>query len=383
MNTKKAHFLFLLSMLLVLSLACSSISEFSATATPVPTQTFTPTPPPTSTPTPAGLVAADGSTLVTKFGTLELSNELYEHPDGWVSFYPMKGWEIEANDFSVTMYEPSTNVSFYITATNTGYTLNEEAYTNFRNNMEEFYFYQDQYKELNRGSNEDISLYFVEKQYARVDASAQIYAVSIYQQFDEVIYTIEMVGNTAFANGNSDNPYRVMFDSFSRTIETNTQVAATLPLYQYSWEYVSPTTNASISAPWAWSFFIVEDDKSYIAAFESPDAVAGSRLINLDTLKITDATAKSLGKDLTLAFLSGFTGDTEVYIIEDGEVKDKAPGQYIYGWEAPNSNISGVLFYDINIANQLVMVIVYSQTDQLPVYGDLLTTIGDSYIPAP
>ena len=381
MNTKKHPFFFLLSVLLVLSLACSSIAEFSATATPIPTLTFTPTPPPTSTPTPAGPVASDGSTLVTKFGNLELANELYEHPGGWVSFYPMKGWEIEVNDFSVTMYEPSTNVGFYITATNTGYTLNEEAYANFRNNMEELYFFQDQYEEINSGGNEAINLYFVEKRYMRSDGSTKLYAVSIYQQFDEVIYTIEMVGNEEFATGDSDNPYRVMFDSFTRTIETDTSVAATLPLYQYFWNFTSPTTNASISSPWAWSFFVVDEDNTYIAAFESPDALAGARLINLPTVKLTDATAKNLGKDLTLAFLGGFTGDTDVKIIGDGEVKDKGPGQYIYAWEAPNSTISGVLVYDINIANQLVIVIVYSQTDLLPVYEDLLSLIGDSYVP--
>jgi len=381
MNTKKRPFLFLLSVLLVLSLACSSIAEFSATATPLPTSTFTPTSPPTSTPTPAGPVASDGSTLVTKFGNLELANELYEHPDGWLSFYPMKGWEIEESDIGISMFEPSTNVGFYITATNTGYTLNEEAYANFRNNMEEFYIFLDQYEEINSGGNEAINLHFIEKQYMRSDGSAKVYAVSIYQQFDGVIYTIEMIGSQEFATGDADNPYRVMFDSFTRTIETDSSIAATLPLYQYSWSYTSPTTNASISAPWAWSFFVIDEENAYIAAFESPDTLAGSRLINLPTVKLTDTTAKSLGKDLTLAFLEGFTGDTGIKIIGDGEVKDYGPGQYIYAWEAPNNAISGVLIYDINIANQLVITIVYSKTELMPIYEDLLALIGESYTP--
>lgn len=380
MNTNKRPFVLLLTALLALSLACSSIAEFSATATPLPTSTFTPAPP-TPTTTPAGPTASNGSTIVTKIGNLEFSNEIYKHPGGWVSFYPLKGWEIQANDFSVTMFEPSTNVGFYITATNTGYTLNEEAFANFRNNMEKFYIDRDQYQEINSGSNEAINLYFVEKSYMRSDGTAKIYAVSIYQQFGQVIYTIELVGDETYASNDLENPYLMMFNSFMQTIQTDSGIAATLPLYQYTWSYTSPNTNASINVPWAWNFFTVEDDKSYVSAFESPDAVAGSRLINLASVKITDATAKKIGRDLTLTYLEGFTADKDVKIIGDGEVKDYGPGQYIYAWEAPNTAFTGVLIYDINIANQLVMVIVYSQTDLLPIYQDLLVLIGDSYTP--
>lgn len=378
MNTKKRPFLFLLSVLLVLSLACSSVAELSATATPLPTSTFTPTPPPTSTPTPAGPVASDGSTLVTKFGDLELSNELYEHPNGWVSFYPMKGWEIEVNDFSVTMYEPSSNVNFYITATNTGYTLNEEAYANFRNNMEELYFFQDQYEEINSGGNEAINLYFVEKRYLGSDGSTKLYAVSIYQQFDEIIYTIEMVGNEEFATGDADNPYRVMFNSFTQTIETDNSVAATLPLYQYSWSYTSPTTNASISVPWAWSFFIDQSEGFQYANFYSPDFAAYAQFVQQDTVKLT----KELGLDFAISYLNivHSNGSNDVQINQFGELEELEEGLYFFDWESKDAGKAGLLKYDIRIPNKLIMVLTIVQDqDLLPLYANLLGEISGSY----
>lgn len=382
MNTRKNRHVLFLSALLVISLACSSLSELSATATPLPTSTFTPTPPPTLTPTPQGPVAADGSTIVTKFANLELASEPYNHPKGWVSFYPMKGWEIETTDFDVTMSEPSTDVTFYITATNTGITLDEEAYANFRNNLEAFYAFQDQYEEINSGSNEAINLYFIEKQYMSSDGSAKIYGVSIYQQFDQVIYAMEMFGSQEFVSGDSTNPYRVMFDSFLRTIETDSSVASSLPLYQYSWSYESPQTGAALTVPWAWSFDVIEESGSYMAVFNSPDGKAGARMFTGASVKATGEVAKKFGRDATLAFLTGLTGDDGVKIITgDGQAQDYAPGVYMFGWEAPAAGWTGVALYDTNHfnQNQMVITVVFSETASLNMYTELLGRIGDSY----
>ncbi len=112
MNIKKHPLFFLLSVLLVFSLACSSISEFSATATPVPSQTFTPMPPtitltatkkptftprptftpipPTATAAPVGVIASNNDydvdvIKVRKLGTVYLDqNYVWEANPGYL-----------------------------------------------------------------------------------------------------------------------------------------------------------------------------------------------------------------------------------------------------------------------------------------------------------
>lgn len=377
MNPKKYPFLFLLTALLVLSLACSSLAEFSATPTPLPTSTPLPTAIPTGTPTLAGPVASTGETLVTSMGGLEFANERYSHPNGFVSFYPMKGWEVYETDYSVTLTNPDTSVSYYINANNTGYPLDAEAYATFRYNAEEFYNVLDGYTEINSGANEAINLYFVEKTYQF--GETEFFATSIYQQIGSAIYTIEMFGETQFVSADQFNPYRVMFNSFTQTVEVNSEIASTFPLYQQTWEFTAQDVPVTITVPWTWTFSTYETETGKGAFFKSPDNLASANIITFTTVNLAGDAGKNLGLDLSLTYLKS-ANSSEINIISEGGVQEFQPGAYIFLWEAPANNQTGVVIYDTRVKNKLITVILYSTSDTFVMYKDILGKIGDSYI---
>ncbi|MBI3167062.1 MAG: hypothetical protein HYZ22_01180 [Chloroflexi bacterium] len=375
MNIKKYPFLFLLSTLLILSLACSSLADFSATATPLPTMTFTPPPP---TPTPAGPVSSTGGPIVASVGGLELSNERYSHPNGFVSFYPMKGWEIYETENSVVLTHPDTSVGFSINVNNTGYRLDAEAYANFRNNAEEFYKVFDGYTETNSGTNEAIQLYFVEKTYTFFDGS-EYYTNSIYQQIGSVIYTMELYGESQYVSADEFNPYRIMFDSFLQTVEVHSDIASEFPLYQQTWDYTALDAPATITVPWTWTFTTYSTDAGTSAFFESPDNTASAGILTFTTVNLVGDAGKNIGLDLALTYLeSAFSSNINI-TTEGGGVNDFQPGAYVFSWEAPSNQNSGVVIYDTRVKNKLIMVVLEADTGVFAMYSDVLGKIGDSY----
>lgn len=377
MNTRKRPFVFLLTVLLALSLACSSVAELSPTATPLPTSTFTPAPP-TNTPTPEGPVSTTGNPLVASVGDLKLFGIRYQHPNGLASFYPMEGWDIEETDYSVSMTHPETGVNYYISVTNTGYMLDETSFENFRLIMEEIYTLQANYTEISAGSNPDIQLYYVEKTYTGFDEETY-YAYSIYQQFDNVIYTIEVSGKEAFVQANPANPYRIMFDSFTQTIEIDSTIAAEYPMYQQSWVYTPDDNNVSLEVPWAWAYYPDSVDETFhYTYFYSPDYLAGVELIRQDTVKLT----KETGLDFALTYLnllhSGEANDVKINLY--GELQELETGKYMTDWQSETSGKIGNILYDIRIPNKLILVVTLVGDDELlPLYAKTLGTISDSY----
>lgn len=375
MNTKKRFFIIFIVVALFLSLACSSISGLVATSTPQPTSTFTPTPPPTLTPTPEGPRAANGDTIVASIGNLRLSNELYNHPNGFVSFYPMEGWDLTEDNYNVNMTDPNGNVVYSISAINTGYELDSAAFEQFRLNGEAFYIYQDQYEEINSGSNPAINLYFIEKTY--VIEGIKFYANTIYQQFGNAIYTMEVYGSENVINPDPTNFYWVMFNSFTQTINVYSDVVSTFPIYEWTWDYTALDVPVTISVPWHWSYDIGTEDG--ITYFTSPDNLAGVNVIRSNTVKLVGENGKKIGFDLSLTYLKSATGIDD---IATGEIENFKAGEgtYIYNWSSKTANFSGVTIFDTRVPNKLILVVLYAQTDMYDTYMTTLANIGDSYL---
>lgn len=372
MKTKKLSQSLFFTLLVILSLACSSLAELSPTATPVPTATFTPTLAPTNTPTPSGPLSATGDPLVVSVGDLALSDELYEHPSGFVSFYPLQGWDIEASDYLVSMVDPETNVGFYITITNTGYELDQDAYATFRSNMEEYYM-TDGYQEVSSNSDASIGVYVIEKVYNL--ENTQMYASSFYQQFDNIILTIEMIGTVDFAQSNS--PHIIMYNSFTQTVTVDLDKSSKLPLYQFTWTYQPQDINASLIVPFAWTYQVDETSSLSSAYFFAPDNNAATQFV---IVKNTPKYNQQLGFDAVMVWLnathSNNANDVELF----GEVSELEPGLYLFGWTSQASGKFGTMTYDIRIPNKLIMVVTAVDSDFLAIYSDVLGVTADSYI---
>ncbi|MCB0102336.1 MAG: hypothetical protein H6635_09950 [Anaerolineales bacterium] len=374
MRTRTTTTLILLSSLVILSLACSSVSGLVATPTPQPTSTFTPTPPPTQTPTPEGPRAANGETIVASIGNLKLSNELYTHPNGFVSFYPMEGWEITSDDYYVNMAEPNGNVVYTFTAINTGYELDSAAFEQFRINGELLYTYQEQYNEINSGSNPAINLYFIEKSY--ILEGIEFYVNTIYQQIGNVIYITEVYGDINVINPDPTNFYWVMFNSFTQTININSKIASGFPMYEWTWSYTADDVPASLNVPWHWSYDT--DTTQNIAYFAAPDNKAGVNMLSIPTVKLVGDIGKNFAFDLSLTYLENTTNASD-FVTSEVENFTAGEGTYIYSWSSETIDISGITLLDTRVANKLILIVIYSQNDVYDTYTDILIPMGDSY----
>jgi hypothetical protein len=381
MKVKHLPIFLFIATLTAVSLACSSVSNLIATATPtttatpLPTSTFTPTPPPTSTPTPEGPRSASGDPIAVRFGSLKLSNTLYTHPKGFVSFYPMEGWKIQESDFAVVMSDPDHNVTYSVTATNTGYELDDNAFEQFRKNTEEGYSLLPGYKELDKGENKDINLYYIEKTYQ--SNGQAMYAFSVYQKFGSAIYLVELVGPADLVRHEDTNAYWVMFNSFSQTIVVHSEIVAQFPIYQWTWDYTIKSVGASITVPWSWAFNVDQKDKINFIYFNSPDNLAGIDILDMQTVKLVGEAGKKIAVDYSLTYLKSATGNDDFEII--GPEKYKEDGMYLYSWSSKASGLIGVTILDTRTPNRLVVIIMYARTNVLKTYQDLFVQIGDSY----
>ncbi len=378
MNTKRSPILFLITMITIVSLACSSVSEFTATATPEPTPTSTPAPPPTPTPTPDVPLSTSGNPIVVEAGNLRLITERFEHPRGFVSFNVMDGWEVEYNDFSATMTDPNTGVMYMITVTNTGYELDADAYAGFRDANEEVYLFTEDFKEVDSGENPAIKLHYIEKTYTRSDG-VEMYAFSLYQQFDSVIFTTELIGGSEFVQADASNPYKIMFDSFGQTITVFSDTASEFELYEQRWTYQAGDVNASLTVPWSWTFFADQSEGFQYANFYSPDFAAYAQFVRQDTVKLT----KELGLDFAVSYLNivHSNGGSDVQINAFGDMKEVTDGLYNLTWESKSAGKAGLLTYDIRVPNKLIMVVTIVQDlDLVAVYAKPLDMISNSYI---
>lgn len=377
MNKLKSPFVFLVVIFFMVSLACSSVSEFTATATPEPTATSTPAPPPTPTSTPDVPLSTSGNPIVVGAGNLQLTTERFEHPRGFVSFNVMDGWQVEHNDFSATMTDPNTGVMYRITVTNTGYELDADANTIFRDANEEVYLYMDDYKEISSGENPAIKLHYIEKTYTLSDG-VEMYAFSLYQQFGSVIFTTELVGGSEFVQANPGNPYKIMFDSFGQTITVFSDTASEFEMYEQRWTYQASDVNASLTVPWSWTFFTEQSEGFQYANFYSPDFAAYAQVVRQNTVKLT----KELGLDFAVLYLNIIYSDgaSDVQINQFGETEEVEDGLYLFDWESKNAGRAGLLMYDIRVPNKLIMVVTGVQSlDLLPLYAGMLDEINNSY----
>ncbi len=377
MNIKRSPILFLIAIFITVSLACSSVSEFTATATPEPPPTSTPAPPPTLTPTPDVPLSTSGNPIVVEAGDLRLTTERFEHPRGFVSFNVMDGWQVDHDDVSASMTDLNTGVVYKITATNTGYELDADAYAIFRDANEEAFIYADEYKEIDSGETAAIKLHYTEKTYTRSDGM-KMFAFSMYQQFENVIITTELIGASEFVQADPANPYRIMFDSYGQTIQVSSSVASNFEMYEERWQYQAGDVNASLIVPWSWTFFTDQSEGFQYANFYSPDFAAYAQFVRQDTVKLT----KELGLDFAVSYLNivHSNGGADVQINQFGEMEELEEGLYFFDWESKNAGKAGLLKYDIRVPNKLIMVVTIVQDqDLLPLYASLLGEISGSY----
>lgn len=331
MNRKpKALFAFL-SLLIVINLACATLGT-PPTATPVPTNT----PKPTNTPAPT---ATPITLFVDGVAKDALEETVFEHKSGAIEFNAPKGWTIEEYDYDVYVQSPES-VFFYISVTNTGYELSANELNNYIQGAEDFYYgYREGYEEINRESNPSIKLEVIEKTYP-IDGGGTFFARSMYQQFGQAIFTIEMFGN--YDEILSNPSYDQVFAAFFQSLFVDSGVAATLPIYGPKWSYETNDQAYNIYFPqgWKYNFYDVTIGFTFQEELISPDENAVIQIFSIpdSTLK-TDL--KSV-EELSLLILNDVytNGANDVEVVDRGQ----EPNRVLYEWKSASNKFSGYAY---------------------------------------
>lgn len=331
MNQKpKALFAFL-SLLLIVNLACASLGT-PPTATPVPTNTPKPTNTPQPTPTIITL-SVDG------VAQDALDEKVFTHKTNAFEFNPPKGWTIDEFEYEVFVQSPES-VFFYVGVTNTGYELSTNEFAAYVQNAEDFYYgYREGYQEINRETNQSINLELIEKTYP-VDGGGTFFVRSIYQQFGQSIFTVEMSGD--YDEILSNPSYDQIFSAFFQALTVDSGVAATLPVYSTSWLYQTNDQAYSINIPqgWKYDYYDVTIGFNFQEQVVSPDENAVIQIFSKpDTTLKTDL--KSI-EELSLIILN----DVYTNNANDIEVVDRnqESGRVLYEWKSATNQFSGYAY---------------------------------------
>lgn len=348
MQSKFRPVLLAIVLLLIASLACSSLGT-PPTSTPVPTNT----PKPTNTPAPTATIP-----IVNVDGSVELDETVYNHPSGAFSFNSPKGWTIDDSGSYVVSIQSPEDVIFYVTVTNTGHALDRDSFDNYIAESEGLYYtYRDDYEQTNREVNEDINLVLIEKTYTKEGKTYS--ASSVYQQFGQVIYTFDMVGDNSLIQANPN--YSYTFNAFLTSTNAYSDVAATLPVYEDRWVLYAASEKYQINVPTGWKYSVAEDNGLNFIEEDllAPDNTAGIKVLTLDEKSGTPSI--SYLNEFTLLVLNSIYGkDDDVKIVDETE----QDGDQLLEWTSPGSNSNGfaLLATEPNTSEAWIVIIVWDKS---------------------
>lgn len=368
MKPKSKTLFAFLSLLLVVNLACGGLTP-AATATPVPTNTAIPT----NTPQPV-------ATPITLFvdGTAEdaLDETIFKHASGAFEFNAPKGWTIEEFDNDVFIQSPES-VFFYLSVTNTGYKLTPSEFSRYIQNSEDFFYgYREGYKELNRVKDESIDLELIDKTYSLENGSTA-FVSSIYQQFDQVIYTVELYGDLDEILGNPS--YEQVFNAFYQSLLVHSKTAATLPIYGLSWSYQTNDQAYTLNMPQGWEYEYYEITAGFTSQYQliSPD---GHAVINVfeDAGNSLATDIKSLDEFSLLLLNANYSnGTNDIKIVTKGEESNGI----FYEWTSPSNAYSGFAYIlEKTNSAEPVLLTIFWENDYDYLYRQLGADIINSLL---
>jgi hypothetical protein len=327
MNQKSKTLFAFLSLLLVVNLACASLGATpTATPTPLPTNT----PPPTATPI---TLFVDGS------ANEALDENIFTHKTDAFEFNPPKGWTLDEYDYEVFLQSPES-VFFYVSVTNTGNELRADEFSTYIQNVEDFFYsYREGYQEINREANPSINLEVIEKTYP-TDGGGTFFVRSLYQQFGQSIFSVEMSGDY---NEILSNPsYDQIFAAFFQSLTVDSGVAATLPVYGPSWIYQTGDQAYNINIPYGWKYNYYDVTIGFTEQYQiaSPDGNAA-----IQSFENTDSTLKTDLKSLeefSLILINGnyTNGANDIEVVD----RSQESGRVLYEWKTDTNQFTGYAY---------------------------------------
>ncbi len=356
----KVFFAFVALMLFV-SLACAGSATPTPTAIPTNTAVNTAVPP---------------SPTAVKAAPMELSTELYTHPSGAFTFYPPVGWEIKDSDIDVLVYEPETGITFYVAVTNFGLPLDAASYEAYVNATETYYYTSmEGYEQLDYGVGTAKDVYVVEKTYL-YDGKTQ-YAKSIYNQFGQVNFVFEVIGQDSIVKENPE--YLALFDKFFEKLEVAADAVLTRPVYELTWKFVGPDNSMTIDVPVGWTYSLDDRTTYSDAVMESLTSPDGAALI--ENISVVDGNTYTMGNagEMALFLLnerySNGGGDVRV-----SNIQTLSDGSEYWTWKSTKGGYSGVTNFELrNGGTQVLLLSFVSYDSTLEIYAPLFDRVFGTY----
>jgi hypothetical protein len=357
--TLPSHFLILLTVLLLASLACGSATAAPLQTTEAPAQEN-------------GATTEDSQQPTPPAQPYEQTSEIYTHKSNAFSLPLLKNWEVEENETGVVFRYPGDDISVKITAYNIGtdYTLNNLA--TFALALDTLnYGSKDNYQGLNYTPTEATRSIKTDKRYS-IDNN-YYYVVSDYHQEGKAVFAVEL-----FAHSYNWQIFSDKFDSFVSTVQYQGKMAENLPIQEIKLEtitYKAPEDVFTIEIPSAWTHTF---DDSYphttIDSFVSTDQLASAQVISyIDTFTWNQVYAGKTALQLLNNLYTKGAGD--IKILADTPQPDGKRERL--DWVSTKGGYSGITYFEAHGKQLILLTMIYANNYEYfykPVMEQMLET---------
>lgn len=296
---------------------------------------------------------------------IELDSTAYNQPDGSFTLNAPAGWEITSDDASASIEAPDGSGFIYIQVTNTGYGLDETAFTSFVENRDlNFFLGFDDYVEVTQEIDTESRVASVTKNLT-FDGIPQT-VITLYDQYDAIIYTYDFWADDANVDAYSD-----LYSQVVDTIQVNPEAAAEQVEYNWVYTFTGPNDLFTIEVPTPWRYERTEGEDAIVDTFYSPDEHGVIQNITYDD---GTETSRSQAGAFALELLRSYYA-TDIRIHSD-EVQPDGSERLI--WSSPGGDYSGTSFLETRGTTFLLFTTMYDNPFE-EYYLDTLNYTIDTY----
>ncbi len=299
---------------------------------------------------------------------LALADSAYTHASGAFSLTPPAGWTIEASSGSASFDAPEGTGFIYVQVTNTGYELDEQAFTNFvnyrdRNFFDDFDGYEVITEEFDVANGSATVAKFLN--YNNVDQTV----ITFYYQYGQIIYNFDFWADHDFFDA-----YDELYSEVLDTTDVNPDAAVDQVAYLWVYTFTGPDALFTIEVPTAWGYERSESDAAIVDAFTAPDGHAVIQNITFDNgTSLTRGEAGALGRELLQSF---YADDLRIF---DDQVQ--ADGSERLIWESASGGYRGISFLEARDSIFLLLTTMYDNAFEEQYIDTLEYTISTYTIP--
>jgi hypothetical protein len=361
----KVGFIVFISVMLVLSGCSFNIDLGGATPTSEPGVGLV-TPQTGIDARPTGSATSSGTSAYT------LSASQYVITSQAFAVYPPEGWENQSADSEIQVEYISPDGTVLITTrfTNTGYTLDTQAFENFINaTQENYYSSEPNYAELSRDLhlNEGYGSVYVNFDFNNVPQQAE----RLYQQEGNVIFETEFWTDLDLWDANMD-----FFNQYLDGVRYNGAKVENYEPYMFIQTYTGPNDLFSFEYLTPWKYTLNSSDKEfYSESYLAPDQFASIDVAYFNDKKTYWSQADAGGWALS-ELENTYARSSSDLKIDSDQINDNGFEQL--NWHTLQDGFSGITVFKAK-DTEIMLLTAYWQKDYSDVYQSSLEYVISTF----